>query len=421
MKALLAWPVMAVVLIIAGPVALATPVLAQETSSPAYHIGDMLKISFFEQLDPDAAPGSGGQSAAYYQRLDLTGEYRVESDGTVDLPRLGRIAFAGRDRDAVRGDVLSAYEEEIGTSGDVHVAVVSSQPVYVLGPVDKPGQYKYSPGLMVIQAVALAGGVGDRDKQGSTALDKGREAERGADTRERLAVFLAKRERLSAESAGREIEVPADLISLVGSADAKRLIGLERVARESERDERRQTVRSYQDIGLGLERELREVRRSLESARRGSEASRASLASITEPDPRLTDQQLAGEYRGEIAAFNRRSEDLEREAQTLSRSIESYRNAIERMDAQYRADLGRDMLSVNEEVARLRTAMEGANRLAAMPDPVSAPSELSDYALKIVRLGKEGSTSFNAEPTTPLAPGDVVTIEARPERAQAGG
>ena len=33
------------------------------------------------------------------------------------------------------------------------------QPVYVLGPVKNPGAYKYAPGMTVLHAVALAGGL----------------------------------------------------------------------------------------------------------------------------------------------------------------------------------------------------------------------------------------------------------------------
>ncbi|MCC2105608.1 MAG: SLBB domain-containing protein, partial [Hyphomicrobiales bacterium] len=40
----------------------------------------------------------------------------------------------------------------------VTVDVVSSRPIYVMGEVEKPGEYTYRNGLNVLSAVAVAGG-----------------------------------------------------------------------------------------------------------------------------------------------------------------------------------------------------------------------------------------------------------------------
>ena len=40
----------------------------------------------------------------------------------------------------------------------VAVEVVQYRPIFILGEVKKPGQYKYQPGMTVLTAVAIAGG-----------------------------------------------------------------------------------------------------------------------------------------------------------------------------------------------------------------------------------------------------------------------
>ena len=40
----------------------------------------------------------------------------------------------------------------------VSVEVATYRPIYVLGEVNKPGQYPYQPGMTVVSAAAVAGG-----------------------------------------------------------------------------------------------------------------------------------------------------------------------------------------------------------------------------------------------------------------------
>ena len=40
----------------------------------------------------------------------------------------------------------------------VAVEIIAYRPIYVLGEVNKPGQYPYQPGMTVVTAVAVAGG-----------------------------------------------------------------------------------------------------------------------------------------------------------------------------------------------------------------------------------------------------------------------
>jgi polysaccharide biosynthesis/export protein len=52
----------------------------------------------------------------------------------------------------------------------VAVEVIAYRPIYVLGEVNKPGQYAYQPGMTVVTAAAVAGGFTYRAVEGYAAI-----------------------------------------------------------------------------------------------------------------------------------------------------------------------------------------------------------------------------------------------------------
>jgi len=108
---------------------------------------------------------------------DLTGTYTVSDAGIVTLPLLGAIQIAGYDAvqaaDAIAGALLSAG---LFRNPTVTVEVLTLRPFYILGEVNKPGQYPYTPGLSLFGAVATAGGYTYRANAGRVFIRKANEA-----------------------------------------------------------------------------------------------------------------------------------------------------------------------------------------------------------------------------------------------------
>jgi protein involved in polysaccharide export with SLBB domain len=93
---------------------------------------------------------------------DLPEEYQVASDGTVDLPYVQRIKVAGLEPQQVARLVREKLmEKKILTDPSVVVSIkeYASKRVTVLGQVQKPGSFALTPGLTLIQAISLAGGL----------------------------------------------------------------------------------------------------------------------------------------------------------------------------------------------------------------------------------------------------------------------
>jgi protein involved in polysaccharide export with SLBB domain len=93
-----------------------------------------------------------------YGEQDLTGEYFVSGAGTVSLPLIGILSVSGHTLDQFKADVEDAYRKGYLKDPSVAVEVLSYRPFYILGEVNKPGEYPYTNALTVLNAVATAEG-----------------------------------------------------------------------------------------------------------------------------------------------------------------------------------------------------------------------------------------------------------------------
>lgn len=94
-----------------------------------------------------------------YGEDPLTGEFRVSDQGAVAVPLAGNVKAAGltpRELEDAIGKAL--VKGEMLRKPSVSVEVATYRPIYVLGEVNKPGQYPYQPGMTVVSAAAVAGG-----------------------------------------------------------------------------------------------------------------------------------------------------------------------------------------------------------------------------------------------------------------------
>jgi polysaccharide biosynthesis/export protein VpsN len=93
---------------------------------------------------------------------DLPTEYQVASDGSADLPYLHTVQLAGLEPQEIARLVRKRLiEGKILRDPTVIVQVkeYNSRRVTLLGQVAKPGSFALTPGLTLIQAISLAGGL----------------------------------------------------------------------------------------------------------------------------------------------------------------------------------------------------------------------------------------------------------------------
>jgi polysaccharide biosynthesis/export protein len=106
-----------------------------------------------------------------YGEDPLTGEFRVSDQGMIALPLAGSVKASGRTPHQLEEAVAAMLKKRgMLTRPSVSVEVSTYRPIYVLGEVNKPGQYPYQPGMTVVSAAAVAGGFTYRAVQDYAAV-----------------------------------------------------------------------------------------------------------------------------------------------------------------------------------------------------------------------------------------------------------
>lgn len=97
-----------------------------------------------------------------YNEPSLSGEYAVSSAGEVAFPLIGMVPADGRTVQDITQLLTTRISDGYMKDPKVSVEVLNYRPYYILGEVQRPGQYPYVAGMSVEQAVAAAGGFSYR-------------------------------------------------------------------------------------------------------------------------------------------------------------------------------------------------------------------------------------------------------------------
>jgi polysaccharide biosynthesis/export protein ExoF len=382
-------------------------------------IGDKLKISFYETIDIGAMKQSGrdepqGALRTFYQRMDLSGEYTVEQDGAVSIPLLGRFQVEGRALDEVRADLAVSFTGVIGRSANIDVKILDRSPIYVVGSVKNPGAYKYVPGMIVLHAIALAGGL-DRGEGGFSGMIEGaREMERLRTMTLQVKQLLARRARLEAERDGiSALPVPIQLAKLAGEGTARTLIAMESTILRAEQAKRRQQGKEIALKITAARNEVEALKRKLDQVEVQKEMRNERLNDLQKLKERgLVTSNNVVTLRTELSDIEAHRQDyLVAILQAEARLAEA-EEASPRLSSEESANLATAFATVDKEIAAAQEAMISARVLATI---LYRPNNgtLQAQAYEIVRQSKDGARTLQATETSPLVPGDVLKINPR--------
>jgi polysaccharide export outer membrane protein len=106
---------------------------------------------------------------------ELPSEYQIASDGTVDLPYLHTVKVAGMEpQDIARLVRERLIEKDILRDPTVIVQVkeYNSRRVTLLGQVARPGTFALRPGMTLVDAISMAGGLTAIAKSGNVRITR---------------------------------------------------------------------------------------------------------------------------------------------------------------------------------------------------------------------------------------------------------
>jgi polysaccharide export outer membrane protein len=97
---------------------------------------------------------------AVWRDEQLTQEMVVRPDGMITFPLIGEVVAAGRTAEDIRSEIAKRLVKFMPTPNvTVTVLKVLSYRIYVVGRVNKPGEFLVGHHTDVLQALSLAGGL----------------------------------------------------------------------------------------------------------------------------------------------------------------------------------------------------------------------------------------------------------------------
>ena len=95
----------------------------------------------------------------------LTGEYNLDGNGVLAFPLIGNVPANGSTTSELQQKIAAKLDPEYLINPSVSAEIVTRRPFYVVGEVQKPGNYPYVTDMTAVNAVAMAGGFTRRARK----------------------------------------------------------------------------------------------------------------------------------------------------------------------------------------------------------------------------------------------------------------
>jgi polysaccharide export outer membrane protein len=350
-----------------------------------------------------------------YERWDaLGGEYTVSDEGAVSLPLLGPLSIGDLDNAGLSSEIAKRLQEKIGLvqTPTVTVEIVEYPPIYVVGDVATPGEYKFRSGLTVLQSLAMSGGPlrsASQQQEQTVAL-----AGQLQEIDHTLLRSAAKIARLQAEMAGaKEItfEQPlgADRQFAMGIYDQERVIFQ---ARASALDRQSKALAELRDLLTTEIDTLQEKLKGADDNIKSVEEQLKSVKTLVERGITVTSRQMDLErmlttYRGDrldlVTAIMRGRQAISETTRNLEGLYDTRRSELASGLQSEQANL--DQLKLKREISQ-RLLLDELSKGGNSKDGIEKPP----LTFTVSRRDKGQIRQLPASETTSLLPGDVVRV-----------
>ena len=356
-----------------------------------------------------------------YRELEAVGgEYVIGPTGAISVPMIGEVQASGLTTTELTAGVTERLREKLGQRDlSASLELVEFRPIYVVGDVDKPGEYAFRPDMTVLQAVSIAGGQRMSEFDG---LRLGRDAitAEGAYT-----LALMEMRRLRARRARSQAEVlEADKIDFPPEIanDAEgiggRLMKEETAIMAARREALQSQLEAVAELKELIEAELQSLRAKIEAQKHQIELAETELdgiRSLVEKGHAVRSRQ--NDLEREVAAYKGDLLDLETAVLRARQEIsKAHRDALD-----LRNDHASLVLTELQEVeAKLEDLDEEARTASGLyaEATIAAPSLASALGTardrpptySIARMSAVGLQDSVVQEGELVQPGDVIKV-----------
>lgn len=407
---------------IAAAIGCFTAIAASAADSYLLGAGDHVEVKV---SDLRAGTGEAYQWTVFTPGLS---GFVVGPGGRLSLPVVGEIDAAGKTTSEIEAAISTRLQQKAGLAAkpDTSVQIVKFRPFYIVGDVDKPGEYDYRPGLTVLQAVGIAGGLMRASNDIAIGLMRDALSARG-DMRtlavDRLAL-MARQARLDAEINGLDAPAyPAELKAKANDPDVARILREEQLLFESRRDGLTRQIAALEQTKTYLHSEIDNlnqksvtIARQLAAQRKEKDlvASLVTKGLTVAPRQLELEQNIAQTENNDLdvrVATIRANEDIAKADHDILDLKTVRRNDMLQEASDVRTKLGETIEKMQTSAALVQHAEVNAPMLAEL---VSATSAQPTYVLS--HRGADGKAADTpAQEADLVGPGDVVRVMARPK------
>ena len=344
---------------------------------------------------------------------ELTGDYRVNPDNVISVPVIGRVSIVGLTLAELEKTLSVRLSRIVQKEAFVTAEIAAYFPVYVTGAVRNPGAVEWRPGLNVLQAIALVGGMAMEVTPGVSPLNGANplDLEKAIDDQKRDVAVIA---RLRAERAAlSEVSTPQALVGLVGANEAKTLIAAQNVILQNQRaaeTSKRQILQEGIDAGSTEINSLREQMRQLNKQLEMRQGYREKVQDLLKKG--ITTAERDMEEGIKITDLEEKISNVRVGLAKSASSVAELRLAVD--------GLQHDRIGViDAELDRLErhSAQLGLQISAYRQLPLNVPVTKAEDAktelkspLSIVRQANGASQTIPADQGTLMQPGDVLIV-----------
>ena len=359
-----------------------------------------------------------------YAWTALNADFRVGPDGNVSLPLVGSVPAVGQTVEQLADTIANGLQKAAGlaTRPQASVEIVEFRPVYVLGSVNQPGEYSYRPGMTVLQAISIAGGLFRTNDPGLLGFQRSSMTTAGELRVLQLEYsgFLARSARLQAELDGSDkIAFPPELLQRQSEPEVVRLIKREQVMFTARGDALNSQLAALQGLKDLINGEVASLKEKTNTMDKELALLKQELSNTTS----LVKQGLAVAPR----EFSLRQTEIEAQGRRLDvdtailRAREDVGKADQAMvelrnktRGETLTELAQVESKLTETAARIKTnaAIVGTDREIIGPG-MAALSEEQTAAPQYVIRRKSGDElqQIAADETSSVQPGDTVEVK----------
>ena len=360
---------------------------------------------------------------AVFEWSSLNDEFTVGAPGTLSLPLIGEVPAAGSTTSDLARLIGDKLKDRIGLAEapNVAVEVIQFRPFYIVGAVNKPGEYPYRPELTVLQAIGIAGGL---LASGESGLRLSREVIAGHGESQISEAeangLLARKARLETELKNADkIQFPPELESRKADPGVATVMRQEVTIFESRRNALKTEIDALEQLKSFLSKGVTSLEAQLKAQEKERDLTKKELDSVAS----LVSRGLAATPRQlELERLTSRMEgdrlrletELLRARQDISRADINIIEARNKMSNEVASSLRETQTKLEQAVVKMDTA-EKLLHESQVTFPRLLASRRGDSKAQpiyqVVRRADGPAKEQTVTEATPLEPGDTLKVE----------